>query len=230
MTVSHARTRRRWRGSFAALVASIVCVGVCIGTARLAGDEALAVVITRAVQARSPAARDLALEAYGDRAPATLPPRALAPLAQLAINAAQSAASPELRRLDATRAEALVGRLRESRPDWDATCLLVAQLERIRHASMMPTPRAVAAVAMSYRLRPFCAACAAWRIAFARLYWPMLDQATRTAAIEEAVWQTHYDNGRRNGYERLLGNSPAGVAYQLRMAGVGQGDATGVSR
>ncbi|WP_010215477.1 hypothetical protein [Sphingomonas sp. PAMC 26621] len=228
MTTLRARVPHRWRGAFPALFASIACICVAIGAARLAGDEALAVVITEAVQARSPTARDAALEAYGDRAAATLPPRALAPLAQLAINAAHSAASPELRSLNGARADAMVGWLRRTRPDWGATWLLVAQQERLHHAGATST--AVAAVARSYRLRPFCAACAAWRIAFARLYWPALDAATRTAAIEEAVWQTRYDNGRRSGYEHLLGNSPAGVAYQLRMSGVGQGDANVVSR
>lgn len=229
MTPPRGRPRpRRRRRSLPALLAGIACVSVGLMAARLAADEALAVVVDQAVLARSPAARDAVLEAYGDRPPATLPPRALAPLAQLAINAAQSAATPELRALDVARAGAMVGELRRDRPDWDATCLLTAQLDRISHAGA--TPAAIAAVAKSYRLRPFCAGCAAWRIAFARLYWPALDPATRAAAIEEAVWQTRYDNGRRSAYERLLGNSPAGVAYQLRMSGVGQGAAGGVSR
>lgn len=221
MTVDRGQAWWRWSASPFAIAASAACLATSVVAARLVQDEWLAVVAAQAVQGGSPTTRDTVLEAYGDRPAAQLPPRAAASLAQLAINAANSGATPALRALNAGRAGVFIDRLRKVRPDWDVTHLLIAQRDLLEHRTATPT--ALAAVATSFRLRPFCAACAPWRIAFARLYWPMLDPATRRAAIEEAVWQTRYDNGRRPGIEALLGDSPAAVAYQLRMGGVGQG-------
>lgn len=221
MTVGHRGTGWRWRVSPLAALASAACLATGLFAARLVQDEWLAVAAAQAVQSGSATLRDTMLEAYGDRPAAPIPPRTAASLAQLAINAANADTTPALHALNVERARVLIDRLRERRPDWDATYLLIAQRELLEHRTATRT--ALAAVATSFRLRPFCAACARWRIAFACLYWGMLDPATRRAAIEEAVWQTRYDNGRRPAIEALLGDSPAAVAYQLRMGDVGHG-------
>ncbi len=221
------RGRRRlrrglWSGlSPSPVLASVACLLGCLGATKLAQDEGLAAGIAAAAGERSASARDTALEAYGDRSPAHLPQRAIAPLAQLAINGAHLGASPALRALNAVRAKALIDHLERTRPGRDTTVLLVTQRELlVNHGA---TAAALGAFAGSYRVRPFYAAFAAWRIAFARIYWSALDPATQRAVIEEAVWQTRYDNGRRGGIERLLGDSPAAAAYQLRMVAIGHG-------
>jgi hypothetical protein len=203
------------------MLASAACLAGCGFAAQMLQDEWLAEVIVRAATERSATARDAMLEVYGDLAPARVPVRAAAPLAQLALDGARAGASPALRALDAGRAEGLIRHLRDVRPGWDATLLLVTQRELLVHGAA--TPAAIAAFAASYRERPFHTAAAIWRIAFARLYWSALDPATRRAAIEEAVWQVRYDNGQRGAITRLLGDTPAGVAFALRMAAVGHG-------
>jgi len=203
------------------MLASAACLAGCVFAGHMLQDEWLAVVITRAATDRSATARDAVLEAYGDRAPANLPVRAAAPLAQLALDGARAGATPALCALDADRAEGLIRHLRDVRPGWDATLLLVTQRELLVHKTA--TPAAIDAFSASYRERPFHNAAAIWRIAFARVYWTALDPATRRAAIEEAVWQVRYDNGQRGAIERLLGDTPAGVAFALRMAAVGHG-------
>jgi len=215
------RRGRSGRASPIALLAGAACLAGCGVAGHVLKQEWLAAAITRAGTERTATARDTALAAYGDRAAVGLPARVAAPLAQLALNAARTGASPALRALDAERADGLIRQLRRTRPNWDATLLLVTQHELLVHGRA--TPAAVEAFAASYRERPFHASAARWRIAFARLYWNGLDPATRRAAIDEAVWQTRYDNGQRDAIERLLGDTPAGVAFQLRMASIGHG-------
>ncbi|MET3825368.1 hypothetical protein ABIC16_001061 [Sphingomonas sp. PvP055] len=216
--MGHARRRRV---SPVAILGSLACLAGCVLAARVTRDEWLAADLVQAVADRSATVRDATLEAYGDRSPAGLPIRAAAPLSQLALNGARSGASPGLRAINAARADRLIRRLARTRPDWDATLLLVTQRELLVHGAATPT--ALAAFAASYRVRPFHNRAAIWRIAFTRLYWRDLDPATRRAGIAEAVWQTRYDDGQRGAIERLLGDTPAGVAYQLRMAAIGHG-------
>jgi len=207
--------------SAVALLASAACLAGGVVAGRILQQEWLAEVITQAAAERSATARDAMLEAYGDRAPARMSVRAAAALAQLALDGARAGASPALRALDAARAARLIRHLRDVRPGWDATLLLVTQRELRVHGAA--TPEAIQAFAASYRERPFHTTAAIWRIAFARVYWRAIDPATRRAAIEEAVWQVRYDNGRRGAIGRLLGDTPAGAAFALRLAAVGHG-------
>lgn len=209
------------RAAPVALLLSGLCLAAGVVAAGVLRDEWRATIIAQAVAERSATARDLMLETYGDLPPAEMSPRAAVPLVQLALNAARLGASPALRALDAERADGLIRYLQKERPGDAATLLLRAQNTLLRSGDAGPL--ACSAFAASYRERPFYPDAAVWRIAFARLYWQRLDPETRRAAIEEAVWQTRFDGGQRSGMERLLGDSPAGVAYQLRMAAVDHG-------
>lgn len=59
---------------------------------------------------------------------------------------------------------------------------------------------------------------ARWRIAYGALYWVRLPVATRDAVLDEAEWLTRFDMAKRPALQTLLGDGPAGLAYQFRMA------------
>ena len=163
-------------------------------------------------------ARGFVLDQYADTAPASLPLRAQAALAQMALTASLAAATPDLHLLYGQRAQDLITHLRTAAPQWAATLVLSTQLELQQHGPA--TARALHDYAASYRAAPFLWREARWRIAFGSLFWQSLDTATRDHMLDEAVWITRFDGGLRPEVEALLGDSAAGVRYQLRMAQV----------
>ena len=164
-----------------------------------------------------------ALADFADTPPADLPLRAQAALAQMALNAAQVAQSPDLRQLYADRANTLVSQLRQSAPHATPTLILGAQWELQQHpfgadCTLTDTaPRALSDYAESYHTAPFLWREARWRIALGSLCWANLATTTRAHMIDEATWLTRFDGALRPEVEDLLGDSPAAVQYQLHM-------------
>lgn len=201
-----------------ALVIAASCLAGCIGGMPIALDAWRSEVIIAAMQSGSASARGDVLERFADIAPGTLPDRAEAALAQIALAEAGDTHEQDLRQLCLARASQLIGHLRFVRPIWAPSLILSTELAVAAEAPNAPVAgQALADYAASYRAAPFLRQEARWRIALAARAWVQLDRATRQHAIDEAVWLTHYDNAQRAGIEADFGDSPAGVAYQLAL-------------
>jgi hypothetical protein len=199
--------------------ASAVLPALCLVSAALAG-----IVASReyTVQAIAEAMRDpldqgqTALADHANDEPRQLGDRANAGLAEIALSAAGQAQSRGERELALARARAAVEHLAQRRPDWATTQLLLAQLDVIQRGS--PSATGLGAFGASYRQAPFLMQEARWRIAYGALYWARLPAVTRAAVLDEAEWLTRFDMGKRSAIQALFGDSPAGLAYQFRMA------------
>ena len=222
------RTRRLDHGSRRRII-GVAAAGACLIAAaagvNVAQNEWTVQAITAAMLSPDASIRGQILEDYADTPATALPLRAQAALAQVALNAAAQTPQPDLHLLYDERARSVITNLRTAAPDWPATLLLSTQLELRDHGHT--TPRALADYERSYRAAPFLWQEARWRIAFGTLNWSALSPATRQAMIEEAVWLTHVNGDLRPEVEALLGDTPAAVRYQLRMAEKPQGEVEG---
>ena len=204
------------RIALAAAAACLVCAAA--GLPIVVGEWRSEKIIT-AMRSGDATVRGDILDRFADMPPAALPDRAEAALAQIALTTAGNTLDPALRQLCLTRAGDLIGHLRATRGDWAPSLMLSAELTLATTAPNTPLPaRALADYAASYRAAPFLRQEARWRIALGAKGWPLLDPATRRHMVNEAVWLTQYDNAQRDGIEADLGDSPAGVAYQLALA------------
>ena len=216
-----------------ALAMAAICVAGSLAGLPYAVGAWRSEVIIAAMRSGDTSARGDILERFADMPPGALPDRAEAALAQIALATAGEAREQGLRQLCLARAGELIGHLRAARPDWAPSLILSTELalatagpgvaadsaSDTRAQSLLST-RALADYAASYRAAPFLRAEARWRIALGARGWPQLDRATRQHMIEEAVWLTRYDNRQRAGIEADMGDTPAGVAYQLALARV----------
>lgn len=193
---------------------------LCAGLAVWAASIVMREWTTQSILLAMHAPMDDRLEVLADHAeapPEVLGDRATAGLAELALMAAAREQTRGERSLAQARAARQIESLRHSRPDWVTTHLLVAQLDLLEHP--IASSRGLQAYAASYRSAPFRMQEARWRIAYGAALWPRLDGDTRQEMLDEAVWLTRFDGGQRGAIEKLLGNSPAAMAYQFRMAG-----------
>ncbi|MBP2276023.1 hypothetical protein [Sphingomonas sp. PL20] len=172
--------------------------------------------IVAVFDATSPTARGEILERYFDTPPAQLSSQAAAALAELAIEGASHTTENGLRKLYLGEAIDLVKRVRVARPDWPIGNILRARLLVAQSGTI--TPPAIQAFQASYANGGFLRREAKWRIAFATLCWRSLTSHTRSAVVDEAVWMVRYDGNLRPEIEALLGDSPAAVSFQLRLA------------
>jgi long-subunit fatty acid transport protein len=190
--------------------AALLCVALMVPVGAVAWQEAQAARLMAAMNGTADA-RQEALDGFAEADPARLNDRASAALAQAALIEAGAARGEAQRAMYLARAQAVVAHLRKARPDWGPTLLLAAQMGDLR------------AFAASYRVAPFMMAAARWRIAFGVEHWADLPPDTRGAVIEEAVWLTTYDGGTRGAVVALMGDTPAGMLYAMRMQSGGRG-------
>ena len=200
-----------------ARLAALACLLGFAAACPLALGEWRAEAIIAAMRSGDASARGEALDRFAELPPGALPDRGAAALAQIALTSAAEAQDPALRQLYRVRAHELIGHLRATRQQWAPGLILSSELALTEAAPAIP-PQALQDYAASYRAAPFLWSEGHWRIALGSLVWARLDRATRQHMIDEAVWITHFDNGQRADIEALLGDTPAGVAYQLAMA------------
>ena len=206
-----------------AQLAAVACLVGFVASIPMGLSEWRADAIVAAMRSGDHSERGDVLERTAEMPPAALPDRGAAALAEIALTSAGEAQDPALRQLYLARAHDLASHLRATRPDWAPSLILSSAiaLASAPAASDAPLPpQALRDYAASYRAAPFLWAEARWRIALGSLAWPALDRATRQHMIDEAVWLTRYDNAQRPDVEAMLGDTPAGVAYQLAMARV----------
>jgi hypothetical protein len=143
----------------------------------------------------------------------TAPPEAL-PLAALWID--QAAASPRpLQPRALAHADALLAQVRRVRPEAPGASLLAVRADLVRHGS--PRPATVAAFARSYDQAGFLRDEGMWRLAFAAVYWRVLPEKTRTAAVNEAVWLARIDGRLRTAVDQLVTGTPLALPVELRL-------------
>ena len=198
-------------------LAALACLAGFAAGVPMALGEWRAEAIVAAMRSGDASQRGDVLERMAELPPGALPDRGEAALAQIALASAGEAQDPALRQLYRARARDLVAHLRATRPDWAPSLILSSAVALTSTNAPLP-PEALRDYAASYRAAPFLWAEARWRIALGSLAWPALDRATRQHMINEAVWLTRFDNARRPDVEAMLGDTPAGVAYQLAMA------------
>ena len=206
-----------------ALAFAAASIGCGAGGLPIVVGEWRSEAIIAAMRSGDASTRGEILERFADTPPGALPDRAEAALAQIALATAGETQDAGLHQLYLTRASELIGPLRTRRGDWAPSLILATELAfattSANTGSGAPMPaQALADYAASYRAAPFLRQEARWRIAFGAQGWQRLDRATRQHMIDEAVWLTQYDNTQRAGIEADIGDSPAGVAYQLALA------------
>lgn len=200
----------------AALAMPTICVGLAIWAASNASQEWT----TQSILLAMHGSRDDRLAMLADHAddpPEALGDRATAGLAELALMAATQAPSRGERSLAKTRAGRQIERLTRTRPNGVTTQVLIAQFDLLEHP--FASSRGLQAYAASYRSAPFRMQEARWRIAYGAALWRRLPDEVRQNMLNEAEWLTRFNGDQRVAIEKLLGDSPAGVAYQFRMAG-----------
>ena len=198
-------------------LAALVCLAGLVASIPMALGEWRVDAIVAAMRSGDASQRGDVLERTAEVPPGALPDRGEAALAQIALASASEAQDPALRQLYLARARDLVAHLRAARPDW-APSLILSSAVALASANTPLPPEALRDYAASYRAAPFLWAEARWRIALGSLAWPALDHATRQHMIDEAVWLTRFDNAQRPDVEAMLGDTPAGVAYQLALS------------
>lgn len=199
----------RWR----AWAVAGLCLAAALPVALVAWHEGDAATLGAAVTG-PPDDRALVLERFADTPPSSLNDRANAALAQLALAEADAAQQPALRDLYLARAEAALAHLRGRQPD-GAVRLLAVQAAWAR--KLRTDPQALVDYAASYRATPFMARGALWRIAYGAQAWGDLSPATRQAMLDEAVWLARRDGAMRPVLRDILGDTPAGMAFALRL-------------
>jgi hypothetical protein len=200
--------------------AAAVMPALCVGLAICAASTAMREWTTQGILLAMHGPMDDRLQVLADHAddpPEALGDRATAGLAELALMAAAQGASPGERSLAKARAAQQIERLTRLRPDWATTQILIAQLDLLEHPSA--SSDGLKAYAASYRLAPFRMQEARWRIAYGAALWPRMRNDTRQQMLNEAEWLSRFDDDQRGSIEKLLGDSPAGMAYQYRMTG-----------
>lgn len=142
------------------------------------------------------------------------PPEALA-LAALWID--QAATSPLPRKQQAlVRAEELLARARSVRPDAAAASVLAVRADLVRFGN--PRVSTLEIFARSYRQAGFLREQGLWRLAFTAVYWPQLSDATRQAAVNEALWLAQLDGQLRLTVDQLVTGTPLALPVELRLA------------
>ena len=121
-----------------ALVIAASCLAGCIGGMPIALDAWRSEVIIAAMQSGSASARGDVLERFADIAPGTLPDRAEAALAQIALAEAGDTHEQDLRQLCLARASQLIGHLRFVRPIWAPSLILSTELAVAAEAPNAP--------------------------------------------------------------------------------------------
>lgn len=199
----------RWR----AWAVAGLCLAAALPVALVAWHEGEAAMLGAALSG-PPDDRALVLERFADTPPASMNDRANAALAQVALAEAAAAQQPALRDLYLSRAEAALAHLRGRQLDAQMH-LLAVQAGWARKGRT--DPQALADYAASYRAAPFMAGGALWRIAYGALVWDQLAPETRQAMLDEAVWLARRDGAMRPVVRDILGDTPAGMAFALRI-------------
>ena len=211
--------RRIHRERWLAGLASLACLAGAAAVAPLALGEWRTQSIVAAMHSGDGSQRGAVLEAFADTPAGALPGRGEAALAQVSLISVADTQDPTLRQLYLARARDLAAHLRATRGDWAPSLILSAEVTiALAGPSVAIPPQALRDYAASYRAAPFLWPEARWRIALGGLAWPALDRATRGHMLDEAVWLTRYDQRQQAGIETDLGDTPAAVAYQLRLA------------
>ncbi len=191
---------------------ALVSLAAIISARDLVAGRRVAAV--RAVTERSiPVGRDWLL-ATGGAPEAITPPEAVARAALWIDQAMQATATAErVRALN--QADALLTRVRTSRPATPDVTLLRMRSDLVRFGG--PRASTFAALAQSYRQAGFLRQQGLWRLAFAVTYWPSLSAATQQAVIEEAIWLVRLDGRLRPVVDQLVAGTPLAVTIQLRL-------------
>lgn len=202
-----------------AVALAAACLLAAIVGAPLARDAWRSETLITAMRSGDASSRGEMLDRFADFPPATLPDRAVAALAQIALTTAADAPEGGLRQLSLSRAHELVGHLRVTRGAWAPSLILSTEMTIAESPPGAPVAAsALSDYAASYHVAPFLRQEARWRILLGAEVWPKLDRATRQHVIDEAVWLTRSDNAQRERIEADMGDSAAGVAYQLALA------------
>jgi hypothetical protein len=167
----------------------------------------------RALAADLDAAEQLA--ARYDDATKPVPPRLALALAAAWSRSAAASQDGAYRALALSNAGGFLAQAQSARPVWPS--LRVAEAYQ---AMLLPgqQQKALTAFAASYAGGRFLPYEGLWRVAFGVRHWQQLDAKTRASMLEEAVLLTRMDGGLRRQIEAILGDSPAAVGFQLRLA------------
>lgn len=196
----------------AAVVAAVIAWGAPIAVQSWRIDQAAQAIAGDREASERLAAR---YEDAGER----VPPRLALALAAAWTRSAATAQDTDRRMLALANAGQFLDQARSARPVWPS--LRVAEAY---HAMLMPgrDAAALAAYAASFTGGRFLPREGLWRVAFGARHWQQLRAETRSSMVEEAVLLTQMDGGLRPQIEAILGDSPAAVRFQLRLAAARQ--------